>query len=1480
MNIKSEVENIIKKRWQGLKDPKELISLYGIEKQTNQGYNGRQLLELFQNCEDEGASKVRIFLDRKNCILEISNDGNKPFSIKGYDSIFYPGLSSKVSSGFIGNKGLGFRSIINWADQISIISNNFKVVFNPDFRREILLDEIGYSENQLNDIRKERNLNSYIYPLPFLNSCKILDLDTPHLYTTTISIKYKKEFEEDILKQLESISSKTLLFLQNINSIEIDDDIKKELISVSRKRKDEISLEINYNGETYYVLSDEGIVDDDLIEDNESSEPKRYSVKIAYNYDLSYRDNFLYNYFKTQIPFELPFVVHASLELDQNRNHSTESKLNPFILDKLFKLHLKLIEILKNKLDKSWLPYQSIIQDSFLYKPYAEMIDRYWDNFEVYPTLSGAYLNSNQAKNLGNDISKFIKENKLESYFKEQIVFFDLNIHPEKYIKKPDNYIDIIHQLSKELNINQRAKFIKLLLEHYPNQRFLVLIDEQNKLIDIDDYVYTEKTSSNVNLKVPNYSNIRFIHPELYNSLINELGLQSEINKSRTLKEKLEKISDVHSFEPQVVIKKIISETNTCLSQINSKNNREIIFEFYKVLFHNFKLRDEYKLDYDSKIPCFNRLNNLVDIKSIVLSQEFEIGKISREIFGELYEDEYIISNVSKLGLENENLKDVEEFLKWLGINQYVVIEKKNTDISNNYINYINKKHNLFVSNYELFSIKHFSDIFSKETININNIIAWCSLDETLKDIFSNYTATHSSNERLFYNYYGTKALNPFINYIYYSISSHFEIDNYLITNKREEWFNPFKIDYEYLKEINFQLEKKEIDRILSFFGAKKDFNNLDVNFLKNKTQELAERNNHKGSQVFYKNLVGHYKENNNKIVDVLLYAREGDNIIVKESSKVYFSDRIQLPQSLTSKFPIFYYPSRSGGSTAIEMFGLQNLNDLDLQIIKIEINTYIEYDFNVFLKEIKPFILAFRLDKITSEPVKIGQVQRLNKLKINCRQQLICNIEDEEFEIEPLNYIFINDQFYINIPNNFTLLDLKNNKQFIDNLSDIFLKSFDTLDEKKIFESIIKQSNEDNVYDINNELAEGILEEAKILLGEISVRLLIWKAIFKLKGIENQITLNDNNLEEFINHFFPEIENKILFNSDDNFIEIQKIRNIFGILNIDLKEYNSISDYKISFDSLFQKELHDFYNLQIKNVKNQLWNYLKDKNIEEQSNFLKDLYKVEKLLQFIVLDKNLNSYDFNEIILNELKRVFTLINFELDFNEFQDYDLVEQENIKYFSNDELLKIRKEESLNSLSYFEGKNEYIKSRIKDRENISSDETNNFNLDKNQLTELVEDFKIEITENNLQRNFSNNPWLGNTNELSANQKKKLGLTVEEIVKKYLDGKPDFYEKVEHISKTDEGSHYDIKYFDPVDQKIKYVECKYYNGMSFFLSREEKNFAYSNLSQYEIWLVNKDYKIFCIKDIKKLGELQPLNYQVNLKLKKYEIVDERDN
>ena len=1481
MKIKSQVEEVIKKRWHALKDPKELMSLYMIEKQTNQGYNGRQLLELFQNCEDEGATIVEIMLDTDKCLLKISNNGDHPFSLKGYDSIFYPGLSAKVSSGYIGNKGLGFRSIINWADEIAIISNDFKVVFNRSYKRDILVDEIGYTDEELATIRKDRKLNQDIYPIPLLNCCKISDLDEIHSYTTTIEIKYHKNFEQQIINQLKSISLKTLLFLRNISTINIRGNVLEDTIAVERSIQVGDVSKVTFNNETYYILSDDGIVDENLIDDNESSEPKRYTVKIAYNDDLTFRDSVLYNYFKTQIPFKLPFVAHASLELDQNRNHSTESIVNPFILNKLFELHLKLIDVLKLKKGNSWLPYYAINKEGLdIYPPYTQIIESKWKALDIFPTFSGTYLNQSSAKTLGDSFACFIEKNNLGEKCDKQIIPCELALNPEKHISKPADFVSIIESLAESLDFKNRAALIKLILTYYPSDKFSVLLDEEENKIGIKDFVYTDKTADNKDLKVPGYSKIRFLHPNLFQSLIKELDLDAETNKARALKDKLEKISDVHSFEPLTVIRKIIRETNDVLSSA-TLSKAEVIKEFYDTLFHNYFLKDNMaKLDFDGKIPCLNQMGDIKDIKELALSDEFTAGALSNQILKGIYDKERLLGKLTAFNLEGKETKQLEDFFEWLGINFISIIQLKSSNIDWQYTQYANRRYNIQISNYELYSIVNFDKLLQNATKNINHILAWLSLDHRVRAIFKNFTSTSSNTEKLQYSHYGLKSVSSFHNYIYYKIYTECQIDNYLITNKREEWFNPFKIDYDYLKNINPHLDKHEVDRILLFFGAKKDFNDLNIHYLSKKNMELAERKNPKGSQVFYKSLVGHYKQNAQKINGADFYAKQGDEIIVKNASEIYFSDRIQLPESLTNKFPILYYPSRSGGAMAVEMFGLNNLNSLDLEIIEAKPLTSVALQFEKFIKEIKPFILAFRLDKITKEDVKRNQVQRLNKLKIECFSEVTCSISGDAFIIEPYNYVFGNDQFYISIPAYETLESLRHNKHFIDNLSDIFLKVFDTLDEKKIFESILRQSWEDNLYDVNNELAEGILEESRILLGEISIRLSIWKTIFKLKSIEICDQLSENNLDAYISDFFPELYGYELFGSDDNLNDIRNIREVFKVLNVRLDNYNGISDYKLSFDKLFNTELANYYSSIVKSLKNQLWRFLLENgNEEEHGSFLSYLFRIDNLASKLNLNQNATSYDFNNIILSELSLVFPNIKWTLEKLDFQSYDQVEKENAMVFSQEELMKLRRNQKLNGLSYFIGYNDKIKTELLKLEEREKQESNStiVILDSHQEAEFIDSFEIEVSTERNRDKPSSGLWLGGTSDDNSNSHNKiLGTKVEEIVYEYLTKNTDLYDDVDYIAKTNEGAHYDIKYFDINANCIKYAECKYYNGFSFLWSTDEKLFADDHIGQYEIWLVNKDRKIFLINNIKQLGKLQPMNYKVNIKLKEHAITN----
>ena len=131
---------IAKRRDIYIKDPLLIVEHFNNENKIIDEYNGRQLLEMIQNANDESDTtkpkKVKISLD--NNTLLIANNGN-PFSIGGVESLIYSDLSPKVmEENKVGQKGLGFRSVLNWSEEIYIASYDLHLKFSKEHAKTFL----------------------------------------------------------------------------------------------------------------------------------------------------------------------------------------------------------------------------------------------------------------------------------------------------------------------------------------------------------------------------------------------------------------------------------------------------------------------------------------------------------------------------------------------------------------------------------------------------------------------------------------------------------------------------------------------------------------------------------------------------------------------------------------------------------------------------------------------------------------------------------------------------------------------------------------------------------------------------------------------------------------------------------------------------------------------------------------------------------------------------------------------------------------------------------------------------------------------------------------------------------------------------------------------------------------------------------------------------------------------------------------------
>lgn len=117
-----------------------ILEDYRKEKEKIEEYNGRQLLEMLQNADDKAITdkEKTCFIKLTENQLTIANSGRK-FSEGGIESLMYSNISPKVlEQNKVGQKGLGFRSILSWANKISIKSYDFAVEFSEANAKEFL----------------------------------------------------------------------------------------------------------------------------------------------------------------------------------------------------------------------------------------------------------------------------------------------------------------------------------------------------------------------------------------------------------------------------------------------------------------------------------------------------------------------------------------------------------------------------------------------------------------------------------------------------------------------------------------------------------------------------------------------------------------------------------------------------------------------------------------------------------------------------------------------------------------------------------------------------------------------------------------------------------------------------------------------------------------------------------------------------------------------------------------------------------------------------------------------------------------------------------------------------------------------------------------------------------------------------------------------------------------------------------------------
>jgi len=317
-----------------------LIGDNNIEKRDIKGYHGREILELLQNADDAYQKSIEIgnkpekdlevTIQYRGNILTVSNTGTF-FDEDGIKGIVQ-GNNSPKKGKYIGNKGTGFRSVLNWANAVRIFSGAYAVEFSKEIARE-QFEAIKNTRQIQKQLVKNKNLYIPMLAVP-QNVEPKQDNDRTII---EIEIDPQKMDEHSVSKQIENIDLKILLFLPNICNIDIYTEENHIVYSRSPEGDSRFVLKKTVDGEdeiteTYQVFAKR--LPEAVVEDVSDGEKKDILMTIAVPENMETCEiNHLYSFFPlndTEAPF--PCVMHASYVLGDHRDTIPNVDVNGTII--------------------------------------------------------------------------------------------------------------------------------------------------------------------------------------------------------------------------------------------------------------------------------------------------------------------------------------------------------------------------------------------------------------------------------------------------------------------------------------------------------------------------------------------------------------------------------------------------------------------------------------------------------------------------------------------------------------------------------------------------------------------------------------------------------------------------------------------------------------------------------------------------------------------------------------------------------------------------------------------------------------------------------------------------------------------------------------------------------------------------------------------------------------------------------------------
>jgi hypothetical protein len=345
--MRNEIEKIATeyfKKYTEFETSRDLLSAMNNEESLKSQYAGRELLELVQNADDAKSSEIKIEL-KKN-VLVVSNQGD-PFTIESLQRLCQGKVSNKEGN-YIGCKGIGFRSVLNWAEEIILYSGKgddcISVCFSKENAQKKYNDaiKINHVKEQCDEFTRKTGKEAQY---PILNAPVYVTPPIEKEFVTVIQIKLLNEKINDFKEEIASFDKQTIIFLPNLNKITINIDDDKPY-SFSKQRVDETTIDL---------IDKDGLKDSFFFRGEEKELPaikgksKKLRMAVAIPKEKKERNYKLFCFFPILnqcSPFNA--LLHATFCLTDNRNSLDDSTdevrtTNKLVLSELLVLYIDFV---------------------------------------------------------------------------------------------------------------------------------------------------------------------------------------------------------------------------------------------------------------------------------------------------------------------------------------------------------------------------------------------------------------------------------------------------------------------------------------------------------------------------------------------------------------------------------------------------------------------------------------------------------------------------------------------------------------------------------------------------------------------------------------------------------------------------------------------------------------------------------------------------------------------------------------------------------------------------------------------------------------------------------------------------------------------------------------------------------------------------------------------------------------------------------